>query len=380
VPIPYARQTVSERDVAAVSLVLRSDWLTQGPTVDAFEEAVASASEVPHAVAFSSGTAALHGAAFAAGVRPGTEVVTSGLTFAASANCAAYLGGVPRFADIEDDTWNLDPESAADACGEATAAVVPVDFAGLPADVAALKERIPDGVTVIRDASHSLGAIDRGTPVGSCREADMTVFSFHPVKAVTAGEGGIVTTRDEGLRDALREFRNHGFTKDPGRLERDEGGWYYEQQTLGFNYRLSDIHCALGLSQLERLEEFIERRNAVAARYREQLEDVEGIELPPAAPKGSRHAYHLFVIRCRGGAEVRRRLYDGLREAGIFAQVHYIPVYWHPWYRETYGYEPGQCERVEHYYAGCLSLPCFPGLTDREQDRVVEVVREALSP
>jgi perosamine synthetase len=376
--IPYGRHSLDESDVQAVVDVLRGDWLTQGPTVAAFEEAFAEACGAPHAVAFSSGTAALHGAAFAAGVGDGDELVTSAITFAASANCGAYLGATPRFADIDPATWNVSGDTVAAAVTDRTSAVVPVHFTGLPAPIEEIRDRVGADVTIVEDASHALGATSDGEPVGSCAHSDMAVFSLHPVKAIAAGEGGVVTTRDAGLRDRLREFRNHGLTKDPELLRRDEGPWYYEQHDLGFNYRLSDIHCSLGLSQLEKLARFVQARQGVAARYRDWLADVEELEPPPDAPPGSSHAYHLFVVRHRGGAEGRRALYAGLHERGILAQVHYLPVYWHPWYRETYGYEPGLCPEAESYYAGCLSLPCYPALSEEDQRRVVDATREAL--
>lgn len=375
-PIPYGRQWIDDADRAAVDEVLRGDWLTQGPAVRAFEEAIAAACGAPYAVAFSSGTAALHGAAFAAGLGPGDELVTSALTFAASANCAAYVGAVPRFADIERETWNLSARTVAAALTPATRAVVPVHFAGLPAPVAEVREAVGEDVVVIEDAAHALGAFSGGEPVGSCAHSDMAIFSFHPVKTIAAGEGGMVTTRDPELRRRLEEFRTHGMVRDPERVTRADGGWYMEQQSLGFNYRLSDIHSALGRSQLARLDAFVAGRNRVAERYRAALAGVEGIELPPAAPEGSLHAYHLFVVRHTGGAGARRRLYDGLRERGVHPQVHYLPVHMHPWYRETYGYGEGLCPEAERHYQGCLSLPCFPALSDEEQETVVRAVRE----
>ena len=376
-PIPYGRQAIDDADRAAVDEVLRGDWLTQGPAVRDFEEAIAAACGAPYAVAFSSGTAALHGAAFAAGLGRGDELVTSALTFAASANCAAYVGATPRFADIERDTWNVSADTIGAALTGATRAVVPVHFAGLPAPVAEIREAVGDDVVVIEDAAHALGARDGDEPVGSCRWSDMAVFSFHPVKTIAAGEGGMVTTRDPELRRRLEEFRTHGMVRDPGRLARpDEGGWYMEQQSLGLNYRLSDIHSALGRSQLRKLGEFVAGRNRVAARYRDELAGIESLDLSPAAPDGSVHAYHLFVVRHRDGAGARRRLYDGLRERGIYPQVHYLPVHMHPWYQETYGYGEGLCPEAERYYDGCLSLPCFPALTDAEQETVVRAVRD----
>lgn len=372
--IPYGRQTLDEDDVSAVVGVLRGDWLTQGPAVEEFERALADAVGAPHAVAFSSGTAALHAACAASGLGPGDELVTSAITFAASANCGAYVGAVPRFADIDPATWNAPVESLAGAMGERTKVVVPVHFTGLPVPMAGARAAFGDGTTIIEDASHALGALDGGEPVGSCANSDMAVFSFHPVKSIAAGEGGMVTTRDPRVRDALLAFRNHGFA--PRRSDEVGEPWLRSQETLGFNYRLSDIHSALGRSQLRKLDAFITRRNEVADRYRELLSGVEEVELPARAPEGSRHAQHLFVVRCRAGREARHELYDRLRERGIATQVHYAPVYHHPWYREQYGHEPGLCPEAEAYYDQCLSLPCYASLTESDQVLVAESVRE----
>ena len=371
--IPYGRQLIEDDDIAAVVATLRGDWLTQGPHVAEFEAALAAACGAPYAVAFSSGTAALHAACHAAELGPGDESMTSALTFAASANCAAYVGATPTFADIDPATWNVSAETVRAALTERTRAVIPVSFAGLAAPLAEIREAVGPETVIIEDAAHALGARGAGGPVGDAVHADMSVFSFHPVKAVTTGEGGAVTVRDSSLRERLLTFRSHGMTKDPERLERPaEGGWYMEQHELGFNYRITDLQCALGTSQLGKLERFTEARNAVAERYRDALRDVDGLRLPPAAPPGARHAYHLFVVWVRD----RRALYDALRERGILAQVHYLPVYLHPYYRETYGYAPGLCPEAEAYYAGCLSLPCFPSLTEADQDTVIAAVRE----
>ncbi len=375
-PIPYGRQTIEDDDVAAVVEALRSDWLTQGPSVRAFEQAFAAACDAPHAVAFSSGTAALHAAVHVAGVGAGDELMTSAITFAASANCGAYVGARPTFADIDPSTWNVSAASVAAALTPATRCVVPVHFAGLPAPVAEIRGVVGNDVKIVEDAAHAIGALTPDGPVGCCKHSEMAVFSFHPVKTITSGEGGMVSTRDGATAERLREFRSHGMVKDPARLQRPEGGWYHEQQDLGFNYRLTDLQSALGRSQLAKLERFVAARNELAGRYRELLGDVEQLELAPAAPPGYRHAHHLFVVRHRDGAAARRRLYEGLHERGILAQVHYLPVYLHPWYRRTYGYSEGLCPAAENYYAGCLSLPCFPALTAAQQERVAAAVRE----
>jgi perosamine synthetase len=375
-PIPYGRQSVDDEDIAEVVRVLRGAWLTQGPDVDAFETAFAASCEAPHAVAFSSGTAALHAAAHVAGVGAGDELLTSAITFAASANCGAYVGARPIFADIDPTTWNVSAQTIAAAVTPATRCVVPVHFAGLPAPVAAIRAAVGNEVTIVEDAAHAVGALTPEGPVGACHHSDMAVFSFHPVKTITSGEGGMVTTRDAATAERLREFRSHGMVRDAARLEHDEGEWHYEQHDLGFNYRLTDLQAALGRSQLGKLERFAERRNELARRYRELLGDLERLELAPSAPSGHRHAHHLFVVRHRNGAAARRRLYDGLHARGILAQVHYRPVYLHPWYTRTYGYGPGLCPAAETYYDGCVSLPCFPALTAHQQERVATAVRE----
>jgi perosamine synthetase len=375
--IPYGRQAIDDEDIRAVTDVLRGDWLTQGPAVRAFEEALAEACGAPFAVAFSSGTAALHGAAFAAGLGPGDELVTSAMTFAASANCGAYVGATPRFADIEPHTWNVSAATVGAALTERTRAVVPVHFTGLPAPIREIRQRVGDGVVIIEDAAHAIGARQLDEPVGACTHSNMAVFSFHPVKTVTSAEGGVVTTRDPKLRRRLADFRTHGMVRDVSRLTRpEEGGWYMEQQVLGFNYRLSDLHAALGSSQLAKLERFIQRRNEIAARYRAAFADLPSLMVAPEPAAGERHGRHLYVICHREGALARRRLYDGLRERGILAQVHYLPVYLHPYYRDAYGSAPGLCPNAEEYYAGCLSLPCYPTLSDEQQERVISTVRE----
>ncbi len=338
-PIPYGRQSVDAADVERVTEVLTGDWLTQGPAVAAFEDAVAERCDAPHAVAFSSGTAALHGAAFAAGVGEGDTLLTSALTFAASANCGVYQGADPAFADI-------DPGHAEHERGDGDDRPREGGGPGGLRRPARSGGRDPRRGGRRGDADLRLVALARaratpdGRPVGCCDHVDMTTFSFHPVKPVTTAEGGIVTTRSEEQADRLRRFRSHGFERE-GLRRTDQGAWYHEQHDLGFNYRLSDVHSALGLSQLERLDEFVQRRNGIAQRYRDGLGGV--VELPPAAPEGGLHGYHLFVIR----HPERRRLYDALRAEGILVQVHYMPVYWHPYYMDRWGFEEGLCPEAE---------------------------------
>ena len=358
-PIPYGRQTVSTADVAAVTEVLRGDWLTTGPAVAAFEERLCEITGARHAVAMSSGTAALHAAAAVAGFGPGDVVATSPLSFAASATCALYVGATPAFVDIDPATYNID----VGAIPPGLAGLVAVHYAGLPVDLEHLSVRPP---TIIEDAAHALGAVTPDGPVGSCARSELAVFSFHPVKAVTTAEGGAVTTASDELAAALRSFRSHGTRPTP-----DAGGWAYDVATLGYNYRLSDLHAALGLAQLERLEEFIQRRNDIAARYRDELADLP-VVLPPEAGPGWRHAYHLFAVR----VPERRRVYDELHAAGIRVQVHYVPIHHHTLHAPYAA--PGELPNVEAVYDGLLSLPIFPGLTDDQQDRVILELRRAL--
>lgn len=373
--LPYGRQEISDADIDSVLAALRSQLITQGPTVDRFEGAFAEYVGAAHAVAFSSGTAALHGAAFAAGLEEGDEVITTPITFVASANCALYMGARPRFVDIDPATWNLDTQAAASVVGQRTRAVVAVSYAGLPVDLGPLR----GDLTVIEDGCHALGGHRAGLMVGGNGGADMTCFSFHPVKAMTTGEGGMVTTEDPELARRLRPFRMHGITRERTRPGPHEGGWYYEMQALGFNYRVTDFQCALGLSQLARLNGWVARRNELAAVYRELLGAEERIELPPAASAGSLHGYHLFPIRVREGAEARHRVFEALRDGGIGVQVHYIPVYRLPYYRDTLGYPQDACPNAEALYKGLISLPMFPAMTGGDVERVVKELDRALS-
>jgi perosamine synthetase len=373
--LPYGRQSISEEDIQAVTDVLRSDWLTTGPKVAEFEEALAAWVGAKHAVAFSSGTAALHGAAFAAGLKPGDEAITSPLTFAATANCVLYQGARPVFADVSSDTLNLDPDRFAERITPDTRAVLPVDYAGHPADldaILALAER--HGLTVIEDACHALGAVYHGRRTGCI--AHMSVFSFHPVKHLATGEGGMVTTDRADLAESLRRFRNHGISSD-ARQRHASGQWHYEMVTLGFNYRLTDIACALGLSQMKKLEANLARRREIAAGYTSAFRELAGV-VTPSVRVGANPAWHLYPIRVNPGrlSADRARIFSALRAENIGVNVHYIPVHLHPYYRERFGYKGGEYPEAEGAYQQLISLPMFHGMSDRDVEDVIAAVRK----
>lgn len=370
--LPYGQQAVDGDDARAVLEVLEGDWLTTGPTVDAFEARLARCCGSERAVAVSSGTAALHAAYRAAGVGPNTEVVVPALTFSATANAAVHLGATVRFADVDERTLTVDPESVDRLVGDDTAAVVPVDFAGHPADLDAIAE-VADrvGAVVVEDGAHSLGAAYRGRPVGAV--ADMTTFSFHPVKVATTGEGGAVVTDDENFAASMRRFRNHGMDPEaapPG--DETAGGWAYDIDKIGHNYRITDLQCALGISQLEKLDEFVGRRRQIAEMYRRRLADVDELQLPPEADWCG-HAYHLFIVRV--DADRRREIFERLRDRSIGVQVHYIPVNMLTAYRRR-GHDPTETPVALSNYRRMISVPCFPKMTDRDVDRVATALRE----
>lgn len=372
--LPYGRQGLQEDDIAAVERVLRSDWLTTGPEVAAFEGELARVAGASHAVAVSSGTAALHAAMHALGVGPGDEVVVPALTFTATANAVLYCGGTPVFADVEPDTLLLDAADAERKVTKRTKAVVGVDYAGQPCDWDALRgvaER--RRLRLVADACHALGGGYGGRPVGSL--ADLSCFSFHPVKHVTTGEGGAVTTDNADLAAKARVFRNHGITTDH-RKRAERGDFAYDMVELGYNYRLTDLQCALGRSQLGKLPRFLEGRRRVARRYDGAL--AGGLAEPLAVRPGGGHAYHLYVIQLaleRLRAD-RAQVFRALRAEGIGVNVHYIPVHLHPYYRERMGTKPGLAPVAEAAYQRILSLPMFPGMSDADADDVVAAVRK----
>jgi len=375
--LPYGRQSVDDSDIEAVVEVLRSEWLTTGPKVAEFEEAFAARVNAAYAVSFSSGTAALHAAAFAAGLKAGDEAITTPLTFAATANCILYQGATPVFADVSRDTLNLAPEQIERRISAKTRAILPVDYAGHPADLEAILEIAQrHGLTVIEDACHALGAEYHGERVGSI--ADMTVFSFHPVKHITTGEGGMVTTNRSSLAETLRRFRNHGISSE-ARQRQAADDWRYEMVLLGFNYRLPDIACALGMEQLKRLDANLARRREIAAHYTSAFREMPAV-IPPAVRPEADPAWHLYPIRLdleRLTAD-REQIFRALRAENIGVSVHYIPVHYHPYYRDRFGSRAGEFPVAEGAYGRLISLPMFHGMTGQDVEDVIGAITKVL--
>jgi UDP-4-amino-4,6-dideoxy-N-acetyl-beta-L-altrosamine transaminase len=368
--IPYGRQWIDSKDIKEVEKVLRSDWLTQGPKVEEFEKSIAEYCGVKYAVAVSSGTAALHSAYAVAGIKAGDEVITTPLTFAGTANMLVFCGAKPVFADVENDTGNIDPNLIERLITKKTKAIVPVDFAGHPCDYdkifkIAKKHRL----LVLEDAAHSLGSEHKGRKVGSF--ADMTILSFHPVKTITTGEGGMVLTNDEHFYKKLKVFRHHGMVKKP-----KMGGWYYQIERPSFNYRVTDIQCALGISQMKKINKFISRRRKIVARYNEEFKNIEGLTVP-AEKNYAVSAWHIYPLRFEGYN--RKKMFDNLRRHGIGVQVHYIPLNLQPFYKRNFNYKKGDFPRAEKYYSQAISLPLFPKMNEEEINRVVKVVKKYLS-
>ncbi|MCL6611791.1 MAG: UDP-4-amino-4,6-dideoxy-N-acetyl-beta-L-altrosamine transaminase [Peptococcaceae bacterium] len=369
--IPYGRQYIDEDDISAVVDALKSDWLTTGPMVQEFEKKLAGRAGAKYAVAFSSGTAALHAAYFAAGVGPGDEIITTPITFAATANAALYLGARPVFVDVRPDTVNINSELIIKSVTPKTRVLAPVDFAGHPADLEEIMDIAKkNNLVVVEDACHALGADYKGRPVGSL--ADMTVFSFHPVKHITTGEGGAVTTNSIKYYEILSSFRTHGMVRNKEKMHDYHGPWYHEMHFLGYNYRMTDIQSALGVSQLKKLDRFIKRRREIAKFYKHELGKIETIETPVELAS-VKHAWHLYVVRIKNSKLNRRVMYEKLHELGIGVQVHYIPVYWHPYYQKI-GYPKGLCPEAELYYNRALSLPIFPSMDMADAGRVVDAL------
>lgn len=381
--IPYGRQDISQADIDAVVAVLRSDFLTQGPAVPAFEKAVANYCGAQHAVAVNSATSALHIACLALGVGKGDVVWTTPVTFVASANCALYCGAQIDFVDIDPRTYNISVECLAEKLahaeniGNLPKVVIPVHLCGQPCDMAvirALSEQY--GFKIIEDASHAIGGNYRGEPIGNCGYSDITVFSFHPVKIITTGEGGMAMTNDAQLAKRMQLLRSHGITRDESEMTHaPDGPWYYQQVDLGYNYRMTDLQAALGLSQMQRLNEFVTKRHTIAKRYDQLLAGMQLIT--PWQHVDSYSGLHLYVIRLKLGEinKTHRQVFEALREAGVGVNLHYIPVYLQPYY-EGLGFRAGYCPEAEQYYTEVISLPMYPGLTAVQQDKVIEVLRQ----
>lgn len=377
--IPYGRQDISDDDIQAVVDVLRSDYLTQGPVVPAFEKRVAEYCGAKYGVAANSATSALHIACLALGVGPNDAVWTSPITFVASANCALYCGAQVDFVDIDPRTYNMSVERLAEKLvqaerfGKLPKVVIPVHLSGQPCDMARIRElSYKYGFKIIEDASHAIGGKYRNEPIGNCRYSDISVFSFHPVKIITSAEGGMAVTNDTELARHMQQLRSHGITRDPSEMTHDsEGPWYYQQIDLGFNYRMTDLQAALGLNQMQRLDEFVSKRHAIAKRYDYLLAD-----LPLVTPWQDEDSYsglHLYVIRLKLNkiGITHRQVFEGMRTAGIGVNLHYIPVYTQPYY-ENLGFKVGYCPEAEKYYAEAISLPMYPGLTAKSQDKVAQ--------
>jgi perosamine synthetase len=382
--IPYGRQSITDADIQSVTKVLKSTNLTQGPKVTEFEKSLSKTTQSEYAIAVNSGTSALHIACLAAGVQSGDEVITSPNTFVASANCAVYCNAVPVFADIDMRTFNIDPSEIEKRITAKTKAIIPVHFAGQSAEmdlinqiVKAAESRFGHKIYIVEDASHALGSSYKEKEVGSCYYSDMTVLSFHPVKHVTTGEGGAVLTNDIELLKKLKIFKSHGITNDPSLLQNNLGPWYYEQVKLGYNYRITDMQCALGVSQLKRLDIFKKRRREVVERYNSELQGIPHLQLPFESEDCNSN-FHLYVIlyNFKKADTTRNEFMKALLDMKILTQLHYIPVHTQPFYKKNYGTKWGDCPNAENYFKRCLSIPLYPAMTDLDINKVIKVIKK----
>lgn len=372
--IPYGKQTIEKDDIQSVVDVLKSDYLTTGPKIAEFEKMVADYVGAKYAVAISNGTSALHAACFAAGIQPGDEVITTPLTFAASSNCVLYCGGTPVFADVDPRTYNIDPEDIRRKITDKTKAIIAVHLAGQPCDMDEIHKIAKEhDLLVIEDGAHALGSVYKGKKVGTL--SDMTTFSFHPVKPITTGEGGMIVTDNEEFYKKMMLFRSHGITRDENLMTRNDGPWFYQQLDLGYNYRITDIQCALGCSQMKKLDRFLARRKKIVARYNEAFADCENIVTPYQLPE-TESGWHLYIVQVKNCD--RRKVFEALREHGIAVNVHYIPVYMHPYYQE-HGYKDVHCRNAEEIYSHIISLPLYPTLTEEQQQYVIETLKYVIN-
>ena len=372
--IPYGKQTIEKDDIQSVVDVLKSDYLTTGPKIAEFEKMVADYVGAKYAVAISNGTSALHAACFAAGIQPGDEVITTPLTFAASSNCVLYCGGTPVFADVDPKTYNIDPEDICRKITDKTKEIIAVHLAGQPCDMDEIHKIAKEhDLLVIEDGAHALGSVYKGKKVGTL--SDMTTFSFHPVKPITTGEGGMIVTDNEEFYKKMVLFRSHGITRDENLMTRNDGPWFYQQLDLGYNYRITDIQCALGCSQMKKLDRFLARRKEIVARYNEAFADCENIVTPYQLPE-TESGWHLYIVQVKNCD--RREIFEALREHGIAVNVHYIPVYLHPYYQE-HGYKDVHCRNAEEVYSHIISLPLYPTLTEEQQQYVIETLKYVIN-
>jgi perosamine synthetase len=375
--LPYGKQDIDEEDIKSVVKVLQSDFITSGPAIERFESEIARFTGAKYAVAFSSGTAALHGACYAAGIGWGDEVITSPMTFAASANCVLYQGGKPVFVDIDQRTYNLDPKLVREHITEKTKAIIPVHFAGQPAQLDEILQIAREkNLVVIEDAAHALGASYKNKSIGSISE--MTMFSFHPVKHITTGEGGMITTNNPVYYEKLLQFRSHGITRNPDRMTQNHGPWYYEMQFLGYNYRMTDIQAALGTSQLSKINSFIDTRKRYAAMYNEAFRHIDTIQIPYQSSEGD-SSWHLYIISLNleklSGS--RKEIFEALLKENIGVNVHYIPVHLLPYYQDL-GYKRGICPNAEQLYNRIITLPLFPAMSKQDVYDVINAVKKVL--
>lgn len=378
--LPYGHQWIHDEDIDAVVKALRSDWITQGSKVDEFERKLADYSGAKYAVVFSSGTAALHAAYFVAGINKGDEIITSPITFLSTVNAALFLRAHPVFVDIEKDTGNINPDLIEKAITEKTKAIVPVDYGGHPVDLEKISRIAKEyNLLVIEDACHALGAEYKSEKIGNCKYSDITVLSFHPVKSITTGEGGAVLTNNKDFYEKLIMFRQHGVTKDKSKfkasLDPVHGDWYYEMQLLGYNYRLTDIQCALGISQLKKLDKFIQRRREIVEIYKGAFKNNDFFDLP-AEKAYAKSSWHLYPLRLKDKyKEKKKEIFAKLRERGLGVQVHYIPVYWQPYYQKL-GYKKGICPIAEDFYQREISIPLYQSMSDEDIKYVVREIFE----
>ncbi|MGG0257103.1 UDP-4-amino-4,6-dideoxy-N-acetyl-beta-L-altrosamine transaminase [Bacillus toyonensis] len=376
--LPYGQQQIDEHDIQAVVDILKGDFLTTGPMVQQFEEAIAKYVGAKYAVSFSNGTAALHAACYAAGITEGDEVITTPMTFVASANCILYQGGQPVFADIDNETYNISPKSIEEMITNKTKAIIPVHFTGQPVELEAIQKIAKENnLIIIEDAAHALGATYKNKKIGSI--GDMTMFSFHPVKHITTGEGGVITTNNPLFYEKLVQFRTHGIERNPHKLLENHGPWYYEMQFLGYNYRITDIQAALGISQLSKLDSFIKIRKKYVDIYNKEFSSLSEIIIPKQLPQIS-SSWHLYIIRLNAKLLKcnRKEVYEALQRENIGVNVHYIPVHLQPFYQKL-GFEKGICPQAENVYEEIITLPLFPKMTEADVWDVIQAVRKVLS-